>query len=96
MKCKDCKYFVRGEELGEPRNTCESDKFVECDDIEAGIKDGVTYGPMYDIGAVLYVGEDFGCIHFEKSACWDCGATEGIRDEIRLCADCYKLRSCEI
>jgi hypothetical protein len=73
MRCGDCKHFRRNTEAWEPSHAgkCESRKFEDISDIYVGReqypeKDGVAYSDSEMYGAVLYVGEDFGCIHFEE------------------------------
>ena len=68
MNCKDCKYYEKGFD-GKP-GICT--KLVVADiwhGYEFLLIDGIGYSDeQYDNEfSILYVGENFGCIHFEKA-----------------------------
>lgn len=60
MRCKDCKYFTRSEKG--MNNFCHNPKFVYQDVKE---DDQLAYWDYESYSAGFYVGENFGCIHFE-------------------------------
>lgn len=55
-RCRTCDFYLAR------TSACKCPKFVEEDRL---IHDGLAYFPMNDLGAVLEVGPDFGCIHWE-------------------------------
>lgn len=67
--CKGCKHWHKGahQPPEDWAGYCGCPKFQE--EPTGVLRDGVAYWPMYDIGAVLQTGENFGCIHWEPKEC---------------------------
>ena len=70
MYCKNCKHFEKTD-IGEPtQGDCDSDKFYYSDDRYTGevkkFDDKLEYWDYEGYSAGVYVGENFGCIHFKK------------------------------
>lgn len=63
MNCKNCKYFYRDTSTSN-RGGCKNDKIDYNREIDVG--DEVSYFDAENYAAILIVGEDFGCIHFEQ------------------------------
>ena len=63
MNCKNCKYWTR--QKSENFGYCSSSKLGYGCPITKG--DEVSYTDIECYGAVLELGENFGCIHFEKA-----------------------------
>lgn len=63
MKCKNCKYFIKKE-----KPTCCNENFVYTPDIFPNNikKNQLGYSDDECYGAYIYVGEEFGCIHFNS------------------------------
>ncbi len=63
MKCKSCKYWKRTKK-GSNYGLCSSPKFQYKGDMENG--DDVFYEDAHRYQVAIFMGENFGCIHFEK------------------------------
>ena len=61
VKCRNCIFF-RKNEYGQMNNDCDSNKFTYHDIKES---DQLAYWDAESYKAGIYVGEDFGCIHFK-------------------------------
>jgi len=59
-KCKNCKYYEK------ITSECWCNKFVEGGDVNEGGRDIISYHDHDRYGAVIEVGENFGCIHFKE------------------------------
>lgn len=62
--CKNCKYFSRDED--ENYGYCENENFVYDGDVGNRPINGLTYADYEGYAACVYVGEEFGCIHFAR------------------------------
>ena len=62
MNCKDCKYWdcLKGKNYG----LCNNGKIARGGDREIKEGDEARYKDASGYGAVMFMGEDFGCIHF--------------------------------
>lgn len=74
IKCKNCKYFIRNNiDNGWGNNkygSCNCDKFVYGGSYEkekVGQNDRLFYEDFESYSAGFEVGENFGCIHWEKN-----------------------------
>lgn len=64
MNCKDCKCWERWK--GEIYGQCDSLKVAYGHEHEIKVGDEAFYMDCETYGAGLFLGENFGCIHFEK------------------------------
>ena len=68
MKCMNCRYWDRGGYKNYLVGTCKNDKFVYTGDGEYETQvDGLGYWDSESYAAGFETGQDFGCIHFEKT-----------------------------
>lgn len=61
MICKNCKFFLRSDDN---KHICLNPSFVYIGDGEKINDDGCGYGCPNCYDSDIYVGENFGCIHF--------------------------------
>jgi len=69
MYCKDCKYFRPardGYDAEKNNNTCDNDKFFIEYIGQVTPHNALVYWDYEGYSAGFYVGEEFGCIHFEN------------------------------
>ena len=67
--CKNCKFYkAPGDTLTNEndRGTCNCDKLAEIDETEGKLDDRLAYTDYEGYASYLWVGENFGCIHFKS------------------------------
>lgn len=67
-QCKNCKYFIREKDILYTKNqhTCTNPHFKYTGDLSETNSDDLSYCDYEEYSASFSVGENFGCIHFEK------------------------------
>lgn len=66
--CKNCKHYAKADRVrGKNFGTCSCDKFVYTGDEHLPLEDDMLiYEDFEQYNAAFFVGENFGCIHFEE------------------------------
>jgi hypothetical protein len=62
MRCKNCIHWERNDEI---LGNCDCKCFGEGEDFKKLPDNGIIHWACYGDGSGIYVGQNFGCIHFE-------------------------------